>query len=73
MADADAHRHPGATDGQLLGTASRMALVNELEEDLSTDVPAQTLDTLRQVNAGSYLTFNEVLSFPKPERRPHWP
>ena len=71
MADADTHEHPGATDGRPLRAAQRMALVNELEEDLTTDFPAQTREILTRVNAGNCLTSNEVLSFPRSERRPH--
>ena len=48
---------------------SRMAFVNELEGDLTTDLPAQRCDEFTRVSAGNYLTFNKVLSFPKSERR----
>ena len=51
----------------------RLAFVNELEEDLTADFPAQTWETLRHVNAGKYLTFNEGPAFAKPERRPQSP
>jgi hypothetical protein len=48
---------------------SRMTFVNELEEPLSQDFPAQAWETLTKVNAHNFLTFNETLWFPRPERR----
>jgi len=48
---------------------SRMEVLSELDEELAQDFPAQTWETLKQVNADNFLTFNEVLWFPKPERR----
>ncbi len=48
---------------------SQMKFVNELEEDLRQEFPAQNWETLKKVNAGNYLTFNEVLRFPKAQRR----
>jgi len=48
---------------------SRMTFVTELEESRSQTFPAQTWETLKKVNADNYLAFNELVRFPRPDRR----
>jgi len=58
----DAPKQPGVPP-------SRITFTTELDEQGSQAFQAQTWETIHKVNLDNFLTFNEVLWFPKPHRK----